>query len=93
MTLSIKGTVIFIFIALSSCMTDLNDPLFVMSKVRKAFLQQANEKQYYRNAYYTEKAKVDNHIVAYSEGYGHLISLGDNFMLNIQLIVTEGPEV
>lgn len=72
-----------ILIILNSCHTDFNNPISVMRKIRKEFSHQTNKEQYYKRASYTEMAKVNNHFVAFSEGYGNLISLGNSFMIPV----------
>jgi hypothetical protein len=83
MKLIINSLLFFLLITLYSCSVDLNDPYSVMNKMRTEFQNQVDNMQYFRNASYREKAKVSNHYVAYSEGYGHLISLGYNFMIPV----------
>lgn len=70
-------------ITFNGCSTDLNDPDSVMNKVRTEFQNQVDDMQYYRNASYQEKAKLADHYVEYSTGYGHLISLGYNFKIPV----------
>ncbi|MDP3442652.1 MAG: hypothetical protein Q8T08_07280 [Ignavibacteria bacterium] len=84
MKLFIINSLFFLFlIALNSCSIDLNNPDSIMNKIRTEYQNQVDDLQYYRNACYREKAKVANHYVAYSEGYGHLISLGYNFKIPV----------
>lgn len=83
MKLIINSLLFFLLITLYGCSVDLNDPDSVMNKIRTEFQNQVDNMQYFRNASYREKAKVSNQYVAYSEGYGHLISLGYNFMIPV----------
>lgn len=83
MRLYINGIWILMVIILNSCLKDSSDAHKLISKVRKEFLKQVNEDQYYLKIHCLEKAKVDKHHVAFSEGYGHLISLGYDFMIPV----------